>query len=100
MNEFFTWELLATYSGACVATGILVEFLKGLLPGLPPRLLSYLTAAAILLTASSLPAHSPCPAVCSACSMPCWFPWQPAAGMSSANPLWQGADLFFLPMTV
>ena len=34
MNEFFTWELLATYSGACVATGILVEFLKGLLPGL------------------------------------------------------------------
>ena len=42
MNEFFTWELLATYSGACVATGILVEFLKGLLPGLPPRLLSYL----------------------------------------------------------
>lgn len=32
MNEFFTWELLATYSGACVATGILVEFLKGLLP--------------------------------------------------------------------
>ena len=47
MNEFFTWELLATYSGACVATGILVEFLKGLLPGL----LSYLTAAAILLAA-------------------------------------------------
>ena len=44
MNEFFTWELLATYSGACVATGILVEFLKG-------RLLSYPTAAAILLTA-------------------------------------------------
>ena len=26
-----------------------MEFLKGLLPGLPPRLLSYLTAAAILL---------------------------------------------------
>ena len=51
MNEFFTWELLATYSGACVATGILVEFLKGLLPGLPPRLLSYHTAAAILLAA-------------------------------------------------
>ena len=51
MNEFFTWELLVTYSGACVATGILVEFLKGLLPGLPPRLLSYLTAAAILLAA-------------------------------------------------
>ena len=51
MNEFFTWELLATYSGACVATGILVEFLKGLLLGLPPRLLSYLTAAAILLAA-------------------------------------------------
>lgn len=36
MNEFFTWELLATYSGACVATGILVEFLKGLLPVAAP----------------------------------------------------------------
>ena len=43
MNEFFTWELLATYSGACLATGVLVEFLKPLLPALPPRLLSYLT---------------------------------------------------------
>ena len=31
MNEFFTWELLATYSGACLATGVLVEFLKPLL---------------------------------------------------------------------
>ena len=51
MNEFFTWELLATYSGACVATGILVEFLKGLLPGLPPRLRTYQTAAAIRLAA-------------------------------------------------
>ena len=101
MNEFFTWELLATYSGACVATGILVEFLKGLLPGLPPRLLSYLTAAAILLAAQLFTGTlTPCPAVCSACSMPYWFPWQPAAAMSSANPLWQGADSFFLPMTV
>lgn len=51
MNDFFTWELLATYSGASAATGILVEFLKSLLPGLPPRLLSYLTAAAVLLAA-------------------------------------------------
>ena len=51
MNEFFTWELLATYSGACLATGVLVEFLKPLLPALPPRLLSYLTAAGILLAA-------------------------------------------------
>ena len=50
MNEFFTWELLATYSGACVATGILVEFLKGLLPGLPPRLLSYLTLSGGMLS--------------------------------------------------
>ena len=57
MNEFFTWELLATYSGACVATGILVEFLKGLLPGLPPRLLSYLTAAAIPVRRYAQPAQ-------------------------------------------
>lgn len=100
MNEFFTWELLATYSGACVSTGILVEFLKGLLPGLPPRLLSYLTAAAILLAAQLFTGTLTLSGGCSACSMPCWFPWQPAAAMSSANPLWQGADPFFLRMTV
>ena len=39
----------------CLATGVLVEFLKPLLPALPPRLLSYLTAAGILLAVMLLP---------------------------------------------
>ena len=101
MNEFFTWELLATYSGACVATGILVEFLKGLLPGLPPRLLECISPRRqSCWQPSSLPVRSPSrrnaqPAQCRA-----GFPWQPAAAMSSANPLWQRADPFFLRMTV
>lgn len=36
MNEFFTWELLATYSGACLATGVLVEFLNHCCPPCRP----------------------------------------------------------------
>lgn len=49
MNEFFTWELLATYTGACLGTGVVTELLKGLFPAVPGRLLGYLTAAALLL---------------------------------------------------
>ena len=48
MNEFFTWELLATYTGACLGTGVVTELLKGLFPAAPGRLLGYLTAAALL----------------------------------------------------
>ena len=51
MNEFFTWELLATYTGACLGTGVVAELLKGLFPAAPGRLLGYLTAAALLLLA-------------------------------------------------
>lgn len=51
MNEFFTWELLATYTGACLGTGVVTELLKGLFPAAPGRLLGYLTAAALLLLA-------------------------------------------------
>ena len=37
MNEFFTWELLATYTGACLGTGVVTELLKGLFPAAPGR---------------------------------------------------------------
>ena len=105
MNEFFTWELLATYSGACVATGILVEFLKGLLPGLPPRLLSYLTAAAILLTAQLFTgtltlSGGMLQRLMIAAALMNKPSLLVADEATTANPLWQGADLFFLRMTV
>ncbi|MEI3579456.1 MAG: hypothetical protein V8Q30_05525 [Acutalibacteraceae bacterium] len=51
MNDFFTWELLATYSGASAATGILVEFARitAARSAAPAAELSH--AAAVLLAA-------------------------------------------------
>lgn len=82
------------------ATGILVEFLKAWLPGLPPRLLSYLTAAAILLAAQLFTGTLTLSGGMVSLLNAVLVSWQPAAVMNSANPLWQGADPFFLRMTV
>ena len=86
MNEFFTWELLATYTGACLGTGVVTELLKGLFPAAPGRLLGYLTAAALLLLAQLFTGGSPSPAGCWRCSTPPWWRWPPAAGTT-----WPGA---------
>lgn len=51
MNEFFTWELLATYAGAALATGILTQFLKGVFKMLPTQVLAYIVALLVLLAA-------------------------------------------------
>ena len=53
MSDFFTWELLATYAGACLGAGVVTELLKGLFPAAPGRLLGYLSAAAVLLLAQA-----------------------------------------------
>lgn len=44
MDEFFSWQMLATFAGATAATGILTQFLKNLIPKLPTQWLSYLLA--------------------------------------------------------
>ena len=35
MDEFFSWQMLATFAGATAATGILTQFLKNLIPRMP-----------------------------------------------------------------
>lgn len=52
MNEFFTWEFLATMAGAVVGTGLITQFLKGIFKALPTQILSYIIALFILIVSS------------------------------------------------
>lgn len=53
MNEFLTWETLATFAGCSLATGILTQFLKGVFKKLPTQWLSYIIAALLLFLATA-----------------------------------------------
>lgn len=55
MDQFFTWELLATFVGAATGTGIITQFVKDvpLLKKLPTQFLSYLIALLILTAATA-----------------------------------------------
>lgn len=51
ISEFFTWNYLATYSGAMVATMAITQFLKGPLDKavyIPTRVLAYFAALVVL----------------------------------------------------
>lgn len=52
MDEFFTWEMLVTYAGATLATGLLVQFLKGVFAKLPTQIFSYIVALVVLVVAN------------------------------------------------
>lgn len=47
MNEFFTWEYIATFAGAMALTGLVTQFIKGFIH-IPTQLLAYLVAVAVL----------------------------------------------------
>ena len=47
MNEFFTWEMLATLAGCALATGLATQFLKDAIK-IPTQWLSYIIAVIIL----------------------------------------------------
>lgn len=49
MNDFFTWEILVTYAGACLATGIITEFVDKLFPKVPTQVVGYCVALIILI---------------------------------------------------
>lgn len=53
MEQFFTWETLATLAGASAATAIFTQFLKELFKKLPTQCLSYIIALIILLAATA-----------------------------------------------
>lgn len=48
ITEFFTWQTLTTFAGAMAATGIITQFLKGVL-NIPVRLLAYMVAVVVLV---------------------------------------------------
>ena len=54
MNDFFSWAMLATYSGAVLATGLITQFIKNFngISKLPTQLLSYLVAFIVLILAT------------------------------------------------
>lgn len=56
MNEFFTWVTLATYTGCTLATGLVVQLIKGwgALAKLPTRLVAYVVALIVLLAANAI----------------------------------------------
>ncbi len=52
MEEFVTWEFLATFAGAGFATALITQALKKWISKLPTQLLSYIVAVVILLLAN------------------------------------------------
>ncbi|MBP5212528.1 MAG: hypothetical protein J6Z30_06700 [Pyramidobacter sp.] len=53
MNDFFTWSLLATYSGAILATTLITQFAKGIpfIDRVPTRFTSWIIAVVVLILA-------------------------------------------------
>lgn len=52
MNEFFSWQTLATFAGCAAATAIVTQFLKETFQKLPTQWLSYIIATVILFAAT------------------------------------------------
>ncbi|MBQ9377113.1 MAG: hypothetical protein IJU05_04860 [Schwartzia sp.] len=53
MNDFFTWSLLGSYSGAILAVTLITQFVKGLGPidRIPTRFVSWIIAVVVLILA-------------------------------------------------
>lgn len=51
MNEFFTWTMLMTYSGAALATALVTQFIKniGALSEVRTQIVSYVVALVVLV---------------------------------------------------
>ena len=51
MNEFFTWTMLLTYSGAALATSLVTQFVKnlGVLSKVHTQIVSYVVALLVLI---------------------------------------------------
>lgn len=53
-TEFFTWATLGSFAGAMAATGLITQFLKGIIDKalpIPTRVLAYFVALAVLTAA-------------------------------------------------
>lgn len=52
MDQFFSWQTLATFAGSSAATAIITQFLKNTFSRLPTQWLSYIIAVVILYAAT------------------------------------------------
>ncbi len=48
MDEFISWETLATFAGCAAVTGLVTQFTKKLFPKFPTQWLSYIIAVVIM----------------------------------------------------
>lgn len=53
MDQFFTWEVLATLAGCAAATSIVTQLVKDALKKIPTQFLSYVIALTILAAATA-----------------------------------------------
>lgn len=51
IDNFFTWEMLATFAGCVAATGIVTELIKKFVKKLDPQIISFIIAMVILVVA-------------------------------------------------
>lgn len=53
MNDFFTWSLLGSYSGAILAVTLITQFVKGIgfIDKIPTRFVSWIVAVVVLILA-------------------------------------------------
>ncbi len=53
MNDFFTWGLLSSYSGAILAVTLITQFIKGVgfIDKIPTRFVSWIVAVIVLILA-------------------------------------------------
>lgn len=54
MNEFFTWEILATFAGAVTGTAVVTQFIKDWLKKVPTQMVSYVVALVIIGIATAV----------------------------------------------
>ena len=52
MNELFSWEMLATFAGASIATAIITQFVKGIFTKIPTQIVSYIIALVVMVLAA------------------------------------------------
>ncbi len=59
MNDFFTWSLLGSYSGAILAVTLITQFVKGIgfIDKIPTRFTSWIVAVVVLILAQAFTAQ-------------------------------------------
>ena len=54
MDAFFTWDYLLSYAGCVLVTGLLTQGLKALFKKIPPQIISYVVALAIMIVGQAV----------------------------------------------